>query len=129
MATIVKTVDIASPVQDVWAKVSDTGGISDLIGFLASSRLDGDKRVCRIDGGGELTEKIVSVDHGLKRVMYSITESPLNMEFHAASMQVVQNGAESRLIWTVDLAPASAETHMGPMLDAACEDMKTTLAA
>ncbi len=113
----------------VWEKISDTGRISDLIGFLASSQQSGDIRVCTLEGGGELTEKIVSVDHDLKRVAYAITSSPLNMDFHVASMQLEEDHGKTRLDWVVDLLPADARDHMEPMLDGACVDMAKTLAA
>lgn len=129
MATIVRTIDIDTTVDAVWKKLSDTARISDLIGFLASSKQNGDTRICQLDGGGELTEKIVSVDPELKRVMYSITESPLNMDFHAASMQVVDNAGLARLIWTVDLLPATVAEQMMPLLEASCADIKSVFTA
>ncbi|WP_298291495.1 SRPBCC family protein [uncultured Litoreibacter sp.] len=129
MTTISKTITINAPISKVWEKVSDTGRISDLIGFLASSIQEGDSRVCMLEGGGELTEKIVSVDHELKRVVYAITSSPLNMDFHVATMQLEEDHDNTRLNWIVDLLPADARDHMEPMLDSACADMTKALAA
>jgi carbon monoxide dehydrogenase subunit G len=129
MATIHRTIDVEAAPGAVWEKVSNTEGISDLIGFLASSEQTGNVRRCALDNGGSLTERIVSVDPTMKRVLYSITDSPLNMEFHAASMQVEENGGGSRLVWTIDLLPAEAVDHLAPMIDAACTDMKTSLAS
>lgn len=129
MTTISKTITIDAPIAAVWEKVSDTGRISDLIGFLATSEQNGNARVCSLEGGGELTEKIVSVDSNLNRVVYAITESPLNMEFHVATMQLVDKSGTTQLNWTVDLLPESARDQMEPMLDGACADMVKTLAA
>jgi len=128
MTTIHRTIDIDATASAVWAKISDTGRISDLIGFIESSEQSGDERVCNLDGGGSLTEKVVSVDPALKRVLYSITDSPLNMAFHVASMQVEENGLGSRLVWTTDLLPSEVAEHLTPMLDSACADMKSNLA-
>jgi len=66
---------------------------------------NGDTRVCSLEGGGELTEKIVSVDHDLKRVVYAITSSPLNMDFHVATMQLEESGGKTQLNWIVDFPP------------------------
>lgn len=129
MTTISKTITIDAPLSSVWEKVSDTGRISDLIGFLATSEQNGDSRVCSLEGGGELTEKIVSVDHGLKRVVYAITNSPLNMDFHVATMQVQEIQGKTQLDWVVDLLPEAARDQMEPMLDGACADMSKTLAS
>lgn len=128
MATIYREIDIDAPLETVWNKVSNTAQISDFIGFVATSTQQGDTRVCKLEGGGELTEKIISVDDELKRVMYSITSSPLNMEFHSASMQLEEIAGATRLKWAVDLLPAEAVNHMAPMLDGACADMKEALA-
>lgn len=127
MTTIQKTIKLDTKIDSVWAKISDTAGISNLIGFLASSVQNGDTRTCTLDQGGELVEKIISVDPELKRVMYSITKSPLNMDFHASSMQVNETADGSELVWTVDVLPPEAVEHMEPMLAGACADMETTL--
>lgn len=129
MTTIVKSIDIDAPAHAVWPKLSNTSSISDLIGFITSSSQVGDTRVCQLDGGGELKEKIVSVDDKLQRVMYAITESPLNMDFHAASMQLEDRGERSRLVWTVDVCPDDAAANLDPLLDAASDDLKSTLSS
>ena len=128
MTTILRNIDVDATPEAVWAKVSDTSRISDLIGFVASSEQTGDTRVCNLEGGGSLTEKIVSVDPDLKRVLYSITDSPLGMDFHVASMQVEGNGSGTRLVWTVDVLPSEAAGHLAPLLDSACDDMSSSLA-
>jgi len=129
MATIRKVIEIDATPEAVWAKISDVAGISNLIGFLENSVLDGDRRVCTLVDGGELKEDIISVDTNLKRVVYTITASPLNLDFHVAAMEVQANGATARLIWSTDLLPAAAAEHVGPMLDMASKDLAETLAA
>ncbi len=129
MTTIHKVITVDAQLETVWKNIADVGGISNLIGFLSNSVLDGNARTCTLAEGGTLKEKIVTIDENRKRIVYSITESPLNMEFHVAIMEVkpCDNGTE--VSWTVDLLPDDASTHMTPMLDAACADMETTLAA
>lgn len=128
MTTIVKIIDIDATPEAVWAKIADTARVSNLIGFVGSSEQSGDVRVCNLEGGGVVVEKIVSVDHDLKRVFYSITESPLGMEIHGASMQIEENGAGARLVWTVDFLPAEVTGALLPLLGSAADDMKSTLA-
>lgn len=127
MTTIYRTIDIQASPSSVWEKIADTEQISNLVGFLKSSVQADDTRTCTLDGGGQLVEKIVSVDHDLKRVMYAITDSPLNMAYHASSMHVQEHEGHTRLAWTVDLLPKEAAEHFTPMLDSACADMQTTL--
>jgi len=129
MTTIRKTIDIEADIEAVWAKVSDVGAISKLIGFLQDSKLSGDERVCTLADGGKLIEKVVSVDANLHRVLYAITESPLNMSFHVASMELEPTQTGTRLVWTTDIQPEQAAGQFEPMLDMACKDMQSTLAA
>jgi len=129
MTTIRKTFDIDADIESVWAKISDIGGISKLIGFLEDSKLTGDERVCTLGDGGTLVENIVSVDANLHRVLYSITESPLNMAFHVASMELEPTKNGTRFIWTSDIQPKQAAAQFEPMLDMACKDMQSTLAS
>jgi len=127
MTTLRKTFDIEAGIDTVWAKISDIGGISKLIGFLQDSELSGEDRVCTLADGGRLEEKIISVDADLHRVLYSITSSPLNMSFHVASMELEPTQDGTRFIWTTDIQPSQAAAQFEPMLDMACEDMQTTL--
>lgn len=127
MTTIRKTIDIKADIDSVWAKISDIGGISNLIGFLQDSEFSGDERVCTLKDGGKLVESIISVDADLHRVMYSITASPLNMSFHVASMELEQTPTGVRLIWTTDLQPEQAAEQFEPLMDMACTDMQSTL--
>lgn len=129
MATIHRAIDIEATADAVWAKISDTARISELISFISRSEQTGDDRICTMEGGGILNEQIVTVDPTAKRVVYAITASPLNMAFHAASMQVEERGRGSRLVWTIDLLPAEVVEHFEPMIDVACGDMKSSLAS
>ncbi len=128
MSTIRKTIDVDAAPDAVWEKIADVSAISKLIGFLADSKLDGDVRVCTLSEGGTLEEQIISVDPALRRVAYSITKSPLNMSFHVAAMELEPRNDGTRVTWTVDLKPDEAAEHMEPMLEAACQDLRTTLA-
>lgn len=128
MPTIRHIVDIDAEIEAVWSKIADTSNISGLIGFLAASEQTGDTRVCTLADGAKLTEKIVSVEPALKRVLYAITDSPLGMDFHAATMELSERPGGTRLIWNVDILPESAVANMAPMLDAAAADMRQSLA-
>lgn len=129
MPMIRKTIAVKASPQKVWENVADIGGISKLIGFLSGSVVDGDTRICDLAQGGQLTEKIVTVDHDAMRVAYAIVDSPLNLEFHASTMEVSASDDGAIVTWTTDLTPAEAVAQIEPMLDAAVADMMTTLAA
>ena len=111
----------------MWSKIANTEQVSDLIGFIEQSEQSGNRRVCTLHDGAVLKEEIISVDQATRRVAYSIIESPLNMEFHAASMQVFPTEEGSRFVWSVDVLPDAAVGALEPMVDAACETLASTL--
>jgi len=127
MATIRKIIDVETTPEAVWAKVSDVANLSKLIGFVEKSELEGNQRICTTVDGAKLVEKIISVDDANGRVVYSITQSPLDLDFHVAVMEITPASKGTRLTWTVDLLPDTAAAHMEPMLDSACADMQKTL--
>lgn len=129
MATLQKVVEVATSADAVWKKIADVGGISNLIGFLTESKMDGDKRVCKTADGAVLDELIVSIDPDLKRVAYSITDSPFGFEFHAASMQVSSKGSGAVLTWTTDVKPDAAVQALDPIFEDAAQSMKAALSS
>lgn len=105
MATIHKQFQVNAPIEQVWSKMSDLSSVHTLFGMLQNTALEGDQRVCRTQDGGELKELIVSIDPGQKRLVYAITESPFNFEFHCASWQAIPNGESTIFEWYTDLKP------------------------
>lgn len=127
MATIVKEIPLSVSAEAAWERVSDVGNIASLISFIGTSELDGNTRVCTLQDGAQLNEKIVSVDTSLRRVVYTITDAPMPMDFHAASMEVKNDGAASKLVWTVDVLPNETMEHLEPMVDQACADIRLAI--
>jgi hypothetical protein len=93
--------------------------VHELVSFLDSASVDGTRRVCRIAEGapvqGELHEVILAVDDGLRRVAYSILESPFGFSHHAASMQIVEEEGQTWFVWTTDILPDSVAEQMTPL--------------
>ena len=105
MATIHKQFTIDAPIDRVWSKMSDLVGVHSLLGMLTNAEVDGDIRVCQTKDGASLKELIVSVDSEQKRLVYAITESPFNFEFHSASWQAIPDGDGTIFEWYTDLKP------------------------
>jgi hypothetical protein len=117
MASInLKTTLAVSP-DNLWSVVKDVGGLSNLLGVITESSVDGNQRSCTMGDGGELTETILGIDHDNRRVAYTITASPFPIEAHAASMQVSDaGGGKSTFQWITDITPdALAEPFTGLM--------------
>ncbi len=120
MASIVREFTVATPAADVWAAVADVGAVNQLIDYLGEVTVDGDVRSCRLGDAGTLEELIVSLDHDVRRLAYTIQSSPFGFAHHHASMQVtaVDRGT-SRLTWITDIAPDPLAEGVTEPIDAA----------
>jgi len=117
MATIYGSVTVNLSAEELWAKVADVGQISELLDVIHESAVSGDTRSCKLADGGQLSETIVGIDEEHHRVAYTITDSPFPLEFHAASMQVVDEGnGKSTLLWITDVKPDAMVDGLGPMI-------------
>jgi carbon monoxide dehydrogenase subunit G len=113
--TIYRETRINAPVDDVWSALEDVGAINRLIDFLGEVTVDGDQRTCELGDQGLLKELMVSIDPELRRVAYTIEESPFGFRHHHASMQAVPDGDGTRFVWWTDFQPAE---NAGPLAEA-----------
>ena len=117
MAVIHRTIDIEATPESTWAKIADLAGVHAMMSFLTDARVEGDRRVCGLAMGGELSEIVLSVDDDLRRVAYAILDSPFGLDFHAASMVVTGSGETAQLVWTTDVKPDAAARQVGGLID------------
>ena len=131
MATIRRTIPIARPAAEVWDAVADAGAIHERLarGFVIDTQVDGDLRTVTFEGGVVATELLVSVDPERRRLAYSVIDSPLGMQHHHATFEVVDAGDGCRLEWVVDVSPDSAAPALEAMVDLGCAAMEQTLSA
>lgn len=117
MAVIHRTIDVAASPESTWTKIADLGGVHAMMSFLTDARVDGDRRVCGLAMGGELSEIVLSVNDDLRRVAYAIVDSPFGLDFHSASMAVTGSGETAQLVWTTDLKPDAAADQVAGLID------------
>lgn len=119
MSTLYKEVTVALTPDALWNKVSDVGEVSGLLNVITHSEISGETRTCEMADGGKLTERILDVDQAHKRVAYTITDAPFPVEFHSASMEVLDAGnGKSTLRWVTDLKPDAVADQLNPVFDA-----------
>jgi len=117
MATLYRTAHLPVSPATAWKRIADVGKVHEILPAIVACSLDGDRRSCTFADGGVLHERMISIDDGLMRLAYAITESPFALEFHSAAMQVVADGAGSRILWTTDVKPDAAEAGLAPVFD------------
>jgi hypothetical protein len=108
MATVCVETIIDVPARQVWDVVADVGAVHRrlLPGRVAAARVEGDVRILTMPDGVEVRELILSVDHDIRRMAYTVTEGQrLPLTYHHAAFQVFEEGDRSRLVWLTDVLP------------------------
>jgi hypothetical protein len=122
MATITKTIELAIPPAEAWDALADFNAVHERVapGFVVDCRSDGADRVVRFVSGAVARERLVTLDHATRRLVYTVVDSPLGCSHHQASVAVEEVGGEgtSRLVWTTDLLPDENATIVDSMMDA-----------
>ncbi|MCU1480932.1 MAG: hypothetical protein JWQ19_1718 [Subtercola sp.] len=98
---------LASPADVVWEIVGAPAEITKWAPSIASSSMNGPLRTLELKRGGEVVEEIVTLDHDLRRVQYSVKQG-LPLTEHLATVDVIPTGESSCLVvYSTDLAPDS----------------------
>jgi carbon monoxide dehydrogenase subunit G len=128
MATITKSVDVASAPDQVWDAVRDWGHVHRRLcpGVLTDCVAEEGVRTVTFAGGLVARELIVAVDDQTRRLVWSVVGSQL-LSHHNGAMQVLAQGQGSRIVWTADLLPHDAAERVAGFMDLGCAAMKTTL--
>jgi Polyketide cyclase / dehydrase and lipid transport len=123
MATIRETIHIDASPEAVWAGVRDPLALLDWFEGLDGGEMEGNARKIRM-GDITITEEIVTVDDDLRRFQYSITEMPIPVEFHLATIDVLEDGDGSLIVYGVDVRPDMLKDILAPTISGACVGMK-----
>ena len=85
-------------------------------------------RVATFANGLAVTERIISVDAGRRRIAYTVVGG--GFEHHGASMRVLpgDNGG-CRFVWTSDVLPDAAAEWVRPLMEAGVAALKRTFEA
>lgn len=126
MASIRITERIAASPDDAWKIISDVGNISDWFPGIDESSAEGDTRRCSM-GEIELVEKIVTLDDELRRLQYSITESPMDIGHHLATVDILDDGGNTLIVYSCDITPDEGAAIMQPALEGGVQALKEKL--
>lgn len=126
MATIRHHAHINRSPDEVWKVVSDAGAISAWFPGIDTSSAEERTRRCSM-GGVELVEEIVSVDDELRRFQYRITEGPMPLEFHLATIDVFEEGAGSLVVYSTEVKPDEVKATFDPAIARGVEGLRAHL--
>lgn len=126
MATIRHHARIDATPDDVWAIVSDAGAIADWAPGIERCDWDGTTRTIHM-GGLQIAEEVVTSDADLRRFQYRITDGPMPLEYHLATVDVFEDdpaGKGTFLVYSCEVKPDEAADLLGPVLGGLVESLK-----
>ncbi|MEJ5254807.1 MAG: SRPBCC family protein [Acidimicrobiales bacterium] len=112
--------------DEVWALVSDAGGLEAWFPGVDACRFDGEVRTVSTMGM-EIEERVVLCDPELRRFQYSIVGGPMVPEHHLATVDVLEDGDGSLLVYACDVRPDELVPLLAPVYAAATDAVKAHL--
>lgn len=118
-----ETIHINAAPDKVWAGVRDPLALLDWFDGLDGGEMVGSARKIKM-GDITVTEEIVTVDDDLRRFQYSITEMPIPVEYHLATIDVLEDGDGTLIVYGVDVKPDMLGDVLAPTIAGAAKGMK-----
>ena len=128
MASIRKVFVVAAEPSFVWAAIRDVGEVHRRLarGFVTNTELNGDVRTVTFVNGVTARERIVTIDDGRRRLVYTVVGG--RASHHNASFEVLADeSGGSEVIWTTDLLPDEAAAIIDGMMEQGVRAIRATL--
>jgi hypothetical protein len=123
MATVRSHTRINRSAGDVWNVVSDAGNIAAWFPAIKTSSASDSARQCELADGTPLTEDIITNDSELRRFQYRITGG-IPAEDHLGTVDVLDDGAESIVVYTTEVRPDAIADSLGPTIEEGLQGLK-----
>jgi uncharacterized protein YndB with AHSA1/START domain len=117
---------IDRPQDQVWAILGDLGAAPRWVPGVASARMEGTRRICVLEGGGEIHEEIGNFSHEQRSYAYTQTVHPLGLDHSEGTLAVEANGhGGSHVVWSAEVvAPQEVVDMLRQGYAAALEQLK-----
>jgi mxaD protein len=106
--------------EEVWATLGDLAAITRWVPGAATARMEGMRRICTMEDGGEIHEEIADFSDEQRRYRYEQTVHPLNFRRSEGTLAVEPHGEDgSRIVWSaeVEFAEPAQESQFLGMLE------------
>ena len=98
------SISIARGPDQVWAILGDLAAAPRWVPGVASARMEGIRRLCVLEGGGEIVEEIADLSDEQRRYAYTQPVHPLGLERSEGTLAVHPNGdGGSRVVWDAEV--------------------------
>lgn len=127
MASIHKEIMLAASSRTVWDAVRDFSAVHTRLapGFVVDTTMEDDSRIVTFASGAIAREVLVDCDDARRRLVYAIANE--RIKHYNASIQVEDDGSNTRFIWTIDLLPNDIAPYISEQMDLGIVAMKKTL--
>jgi mxaD protein len=96
-------VAIARPPDQVWAILGDLGAVSRWVPGVASARIEGTRRICTLEDGGEIHEEIADFSDEQRSYSYTQPVHPFDLERSEGVLAVNTAGDGSVVTWNAEV--------------------------
>jgi uncharacterized protein YndB with AHSA1/START domain len=106
--------------EEVWAILGDLGAVTRWVPGVTSARMEGTRRTCTMEDGGEIHEQIADFSGERRRYGYEQTVHPLGFKRSVGALAVEPHAnGSSRVVWNAELefADPAQETRFLAMLE------------
>jgi hypothetical protein len=119
----------ASP-DHAWAALRDWGAVHERLapGFVVAAELEGEDRLVTFFNGAVVRERMIDLDDGRRRLVWSIVDGPYSHHNGAAQVLVAADGT-TRFLWVADLLPDGAAAATAEMMERGVDAVKRALEA
>lgn len=130
MATIQEEFEVPASADAVWAVLRDFGGLLRLApGFITGCTLEeeGAVRLVTFANGMQVRERLVTLDEGARRIVYTAFGGRTTHYNGAAQVLPLPKDLGCRLVWTIDLLPDEMAQPIGQLARAGAQAMRSAL--
>ncbi|WIM95094.1 SRPBCC family protein [Actinoplanes oblitus] len=132
MATVRVETFVDVKAADAWEAIADVEAVHErmLPGRVSSAEVDGDIRTLTMPDGARIRERIVAIDHELRRLAYSVIDgSAMPLTYHHATFEVVEVDGRTHIRWTTDLLPDALAPAVRARVERGIVELKAVLEA
>ena len=109
----------------VWSVLSDVDTIPDWFPGIQHAVQVGQFRELTLKDGGTLRARVGTSDDQLRRFQYSFVEGmPLPIEFHLGTLDVIEDGTGSLVIYSQQVEPDELGAIVGPAVAGGIEGIR-----
>ena len=114
--------------DEVWVALRDWGALHQRLapGFVTDTRLDGSDRIVSFFNGSVLRERLVDVDDGTHRLVWSIVDGPYTHHNGSAQLFAERQG-HTRFVWISDLLPNDLADRTADLMERGLSVIKKAL--